>query len=239
MRIRIKFKKYGAMKFIGHLDMMRYFQKAMRRAEIDICYSEGFSPHQIMSFAAPLGVGITSDGEYLDIEVNSTYSTKEAIERLNTTMVEGVEVLDYVELYENAKKAMSVVASASYTLSYKEGYNSPYTANEWKEIIREKFIDRSSFIIIKKTKKSEKEMDLKPLVDQFDVSDNAGTIEFSIKVTTGSTNNVKPELVLQSIYKELNLEYDTDAIQIHRKDVFAFNDKEELVPLIAFGREIL
>lgn len=72
MRIRIKFKKYGAMKFIGHLDMMRYFQKAMRRAEIDICYSEGFSPHQIMSFAAPLGVGITSDGEYLDIEVNST-----------------------------------------------------------------------------------------------------------------------------------------------------------------------
>lgn len=56
------------MKFIGHLDTMRYFQKAMRRADIDIAYSTGFSPHQIMSFAAPLGVGITSDGEYLDIE---------------------------------------------------------------------------------------------------------------------------------------------------------------------------
>ena len=72
MKIRIKVRKYGVMKFIGHLDMMRYFQKAMRRAEIDIAYSEGFSPHQIMSFAAPLGVGITSDGEYLDIEVHST-----------------------------------------------------------------------------------------------------------------------------------------------------------------------
>ena len=58
MKIRIKFRKYGVMKFIGHLDMMRYFQKAMRRAEIDIAYSEGFSPHQIMSFAAPLGVGV-------------------------------------------------------------------------------------------------------------------------------------------------------------------------------------
>ena len=64
MRIRIKFRKYGVMRFIGHLDIMRYFQKAMRRANIDIAYSEGFSPHQIMSFAAPLGVGITSDGEY-------------------------------------------------------------------------------------------------------------------------------------------------------------------------------
>ena len=60
------------MKFIGHLDMMRYFQKAVRRAKIDIRYSEGYSPHQIMSFAAPLGVGITSDGEYFDIEVNES-----------------------------------------------------------------------------------------------------------------------------------------------------------------------
>lgn len=48
MKIRIRFRKYGVMKFIGHLDVMRYFQKAMRRAHIDICYSEGFSPHQIM-----------------------------------------------------------------------------------------------------------------------------------------------------------------------------------------------
>ena len=62
MKIRIKFSKYGNMKFIGHLDVMRYFQKAIRRADVDIRYSGGFSPHQIMSFAAPLGVGITSNG---------------------------------------------------------------------------------------------------------------------------------------------------------------------------------
>ena len=95
MKIRIKFRKYGVMKFIGHLDMMRYFQKAMRRAEIDIAYSEGFSPHQIMSFAAPLGVGITSDGEYLDIEVHSTRSSIESVKALNDTMVEGVEIVSY------------------------------------------------------------------------------------------------------------------------------------------------
>ena len=48
MKIRIKFEKDGVMRYIGHLDIMRYFQKSMRRAEIDICYSTGFSPHQIM-----------------------------------------------------------------------------------------------------------------------------------------------------------------------------------------------
>ena len=76
MKIRIKFRKYGTMKFIGHLDVMRYFQKAIRRAEVNIRYSEGFSPHQIMSFAAPLGVGITSEGEYVDIEVLDTENSK-------------------------------------------------------------------------------------------------------------------------------------------------------------------
>ena len=66
MKIRVKFSKHGAMKFIGHLDIMRYFQKAIRRAEIPIVFTEGFSPHMVMSFANPLGVGLTSDGEYLD-----------------------------------------------------------------------------------------------------------------------------------------------------------------------------
>ena len=61
MKIRIKFSKYGTMKYIGHLDMMRFFQKAIRRAGIDVKYSEGFSPHQIMSFAAPLGAGQRRD----------------------------------------------------------------------------------------------------------------------------------------------------------------------------------
>ena len=100
IKIRIKFRKYGVMRFIGHLDIMRYFQKAMRRAEIDICYSEGFSPHQIMSFAAPLGGGTTSLGEYFDME-------------------EGVEVTEYVKLPDNAKTAMSMVAAADYDLFFK------------------------------------------------------------------------------------------------------------------------
>ena len=99
MKIRIKFRKYGTMKFIGHLDVMRYFQKAIRRSEVNIRYSEGFSPHQIMSFAAPLGVGITSKGEYVDIEVLDTENSKKMIDRLNAVMSEGFEILSERSLY--------------------------------------------------------------------------------------------------------------------------------------------
>ena len=58
MKVRVKFAKYGCMKFIGHLDVMRFFQKAIRRAGIDVAYSTGYSPHQIMSFASPLGLSL-------------------------------------------------------------------------------------------------------------------------------------------------------------------------------------
>ena len=68
MKTRMRFTKTGSMKFIGHLDCMRFFQKAIRRAKLDVAYSQGYSPHQLMSFASPLGVGITSDGEYLDVD---------------------------------------------------------------------------------------------------------------------------------------------------------------------------
>ena len=57
MKVRIKFSKEGPMKFVGHLDTMRYFQKALRRAELPVAFSGGYSPHMIMSFAVPLGVG--------------------------------------------------------------------------------------------------------------------------------------------------------------------------------------
>ena len=186
MKIRIKFRKSGVMKFIGHLDIMRYFQKAMRRADIDICYSEGFSPHQIMSFAAPLGVGITSDGEYLDIEVHESKSTKEAMADLNATMVEGVEITGYVKLPDNAKTAMSLVAAADYKLFFKEGYEVPFTKTEAKQAILDYFITPSEVLITKQTKKSEKIMDLKQLVYDFKVEGTEEAPEFYINLCTGS-----------------------------------------------------
>ena len=92
MKVRIKFTKTGAMKFVGHLDTMRYFQKAIRRAELPVAFSGGYSPHMIMSFAAPLGVGTTSLGEYFDMELTEKVPTAEIEDRLNAVMVEGVTI---------------------------------------------------------------------------------------------------------------------------------------------------
>ena len=114
MKIRIKFSKYGSTKFIGHLDMQRYFQKLIRRSAIDIAYSQGYNPHQIMSFAQPLGVGTTSCGEYLDIEVNSYSDRENVLSSLNENSVDEIIIYDFKEIPDNSKPAMTSVAAGSY-----------------------------------------------------------------------------------------------------------------------------
>lgn len=235
MKIRMKFRKYGTMKFIGHLDIMRYFQKCMRRGGIDIAYSGGFSPHQIMSFAAPLGVGITSDGEYVDIEVNSTESSAISLKKLNEVMVEGIEVTSYRKLKDTDKKAMSLVAAADYKVSLKNGYEVPQV--NYEEAYGKFYVEPSEILITKQTKKSEKVMDLKKLLYDFKIYYEEGKPVFYLKVCTGSTDNVKPELVLEAFYQSVGLVLDPLSIQIHRLDVYGW-EGENLVSLEEMGEVI-
>ncbi len=232
MNIRMKFKKHGCMKFIGHLDIMRYFQKAIRRADIDIAYSEGFSPHMIMSFAAPLGVGLTSEGEYVDLQVHSCKSSKEAVEALNRVMVEGMEVVSFLRLPDNVKNAMASVAAADYLVKFREGY----APENWEEKFQA-FLQKDEIRIIKKTKKSEAEVDLKPMIYECQLRDGG----IFMKVACGSVNNLKPELVMEAFARDAGIELAPFALEVERLEVYADLGTEEarkLVPLEELGEEI-
>ncbi|WP_026891349.1 TIGR03936 family radical SAM-associated protein [Lacrimispora aerotolerans] len=232
MKVRIKFIKHGPVKFIGHLDIMRYFQKAIRRAEIDIKYSEGFSPHQVMSFAAPLGVGLTSNGEYMDIEVNSMTDTKTMMDQLNAVMVEGISVTDCHVLDERAKNAMSLVAAADYTLTFREG-KEPADLESFFQGLSE-FMKQSEILITKKTKKGEKEVDIKTGIYELSVDGE----RIFMKVSSGSADNLKPELVMEAYYQFLGLTLPEFAFHIQREEVYGNTGDDEnrnLVPLGLMG----
>ena len=232
MNIRMKFKKNGCMKFIGHLDIMRYFQKAIRRAEIDIAYSEGFSPHMIMSFAAPLGVGLTSEGEYVDLQVNSCESSKAAVDALNKVMVEGMEVVSFKLLPEDVKNAMSSVAAADYFVNFREGY----APENWEEKFTD-FLKKEEMLIVKKTKRSEAEVDLKPMLYKTKLK-GGGVF---MQVACGSVNNLKPELVMEAFAKDAGIELVPFALEVCRLEVYADLGDEttkKLVPLEELGEDI-
>lgn len=231
MKLRVKFSKHGAIKFIGHLDVMRYFQKAIRRAGIDITYTEGFSPHQIMSFASPLGVGLESNGEYMDIEVNSLTSSQDILKRLNRQMAEGIEVLEVKLLQESAGNAMASVAAAKYTIRFREGYEPDF---EYKVLLNA-FYQQDEIVVTKKTKKREATFDMKPFIYDCHV-ENDGAI--SLTVDASSSGNIKPSLVIRAFYENCGKELNEVALMITREETYTnLGDETQrrLVPLGAVG----
>lgn len=235
MKTRLKFNKYGSMKFVGHLDIMRYFQKAFRRSGIDVAYSQGFSPHQQMSFAAPLGVGLTSDGEYLDLELNTAESFPIMLNKINAVMADGIQVLTIKMLPQDSKNAMSIVAAADYKVSLKDGYS---ICEDFSDKFSE-FMKQNEIVIMKKSKRTEKEVDIRPFIYHYgctkvefaaeigrnlehSVADTyENQTEVYLQLATGSVNNLKPELVIEAFCAYIQLPYQEFAFQIHRIEVYA------------------
>ena len=92
-------------------------------------------------------------------------------------------------------------------------------------------------LVTKQTKKSERVVDIKPLVYAFEVAGTEEAPRFEINLSTGSTDNLKPELVLEWLFDRMGIPYNANAIQIHRRDVYA-KEGEQFVSLLAMGEEI-
>ena len=218
MKVRVKFEKTEGMRFVGHLDLMRFFQKSIRRANIPIKYSEGFSPHQIMSFAAPLGLGIEGLGEYMDIELYDEacagLKSDEAVKILNENMCEGMEVLSFRQLKGPKKNAMSSVGLADYILLFnlsgindEDNIQSNFSENDFRKY-PELLMSNESLLIEKKSKDKVKVLDIMPFIRHIEYTRNTvvnkksfyGDMIF-MNITQGSTDNLKPELVLQALKK--------------------------------------
>lgn len=192
---------------------MRYFQKAMRRAEIPIAFTSGYSPHMIMSFAQPLGVGVTSDGEYFDIELTRPISSKDCVEQLNAVMVEGIDIVSMGEISEDRRASgMAIVAAADYLVRLKTGP----IPEEWYKNIQE-FLCAPQISIMKKTKKSEREVDIKPMIYECFMKEEG----LFLRLCTGSEENLKPNLVMQAFLTFMGVPVDALDLHYHRMEVYA------------------
>lgn len=239
MKIRIKFEKHGSMRYIGHLDVMRYFQKAFRRCDLKVEYSQGFNPHQLMSFAAPLGVGLTSSGEYMDVRLSEAPPKEELFKRINSVMNDEILVSDIAFVKDDLKPSMSSLAAADYLVIGKARY--PYPPKIYSEI--DHFLTQNDIMITKKTKKGEATVDIRPFLYEFRILDpvsepffdqktvfeiyNDGDIVsgdpivcFYMKVSAGSVFNVKPEQVMECFYQFMGLEFQKIFYHYHRLDLY-------------------
>lgn len=226
MKLRIKFQKFGPVRFIGHLDVMRFFQKAIRRAGIDVAYTGGFSPHQIMTFAAPLGVGLESQGEYMDIEVHSLTSCEDVKERLNAVSVPGIEVVSVKVLPEDAGNAMASVTAAAYRVRFRDGRAPAADLSRALPI----FLAREQIPYQKETKKGGRELDLRPGI--YELTWDGQTLYLLLDAS--SAGNIKPSQVIEALLADCDEFLRENALWITREDVYT-GQPGSFVPLGEIG----
>ena len=217
LRVRVKFAKYGPMKFIGHLELMRYLMSAVRRTQIPVKYDEGMHQRMIMSFAMPLGVGPTSSAEYMDIELEEPISTEKAMAQLEPHMCEGLDILDFREVDGGKKtKAMTIVAAADYEVWFREGFEPDW---DWKAALKE-FCGRKSIPWVKETKKGTREVDMREWIYDVQIREGSdGTDSVYLRLCCSVGDNLKPEQLFGEMFRLYGHSLPQFALQVHRLDL--------------------
>ena len=193
--IRIKFKKYGSLMYVSHLDTAKTMQRIMLRAGIDIWYTEGFNPQPKIVFAVPLPVGVESECEFMDIKINSYMSCEEIASRLSANFPDEMKIID---VYEPEVKLKNIIY-----IDYEMEITSPNvgenTANEIEELLSK------DVYVIKKSKGTEKEINVRDYIRSVSVKNEDGRIKIYTVLCGGGDKNINPELVIEAIRSNTNL----------------------------------
>ncbi|MDR1641803.1 MAG: TIGR03936 family radical SAM-associated protein, partial [Clostridiales bacterium] len=179
------FKKTGAMVFIGHLDLLKVLQRAVARANLPVAFSQGFNPHQEMSFALPLPLGMEGLGELVEIEFAQPLETDLVVSSLNKSLPSGLSFTDCRFMADGEKHSASLVAAAEYELE----------ANSQAEEKLAELMSKPEILVMKRTKKGTSEVDIKPDIFSAMVSD--GTLKMTL--AAGGARNLKAEVVAKEL----------------------------------------
>lgn len=227
-RFRIEFAKGDEVRFLSHLDVMKAFERAIRRAEIPIAFSEGFNPHPKMNFASALAVGVTSDGEFMDIELKHNMQVLEIVQMLAKALPPGLDLKAGREVPDHAPSLMSEVDRAVYQVIAKlKSTVEPGLITD--ELAR--FLGQNEIIISKRTKKGIKPKDIKPGILGVEVLTEQNTLRFTIMTKTGSEGNVRPEEVVVAYTKHSGLPIDCDSLYIRRSGLYVEKDGKLISPM--------
>ncbi|MGE5629085.1 MAG: TIGR03936 family radical SAM-associated protein [Solirubrobacterales bacterium] len=233
MRYLIKFSKESEIKFVAHLDLMRTIQRMMKRSGLPVMYSKGFNPHINLSLAQPLAVGVYSSGDYMDASFEEEVNEQTIKEALNRYAPPGIKIYEVVKIKEEENKrvfrGMAEVDAAKYCIKIK-CKDTNTVNNEVKELLK-----RKNWNITKKSKKTEKEVDIKPLVKNFDFHITENILVIDAVVSCGSSENLSAELLARYI-KDNTSGCDEEAfVDIQRKEMYAVLGGK-LIPLYRYAK---
>lgn len=210
----LKYSRGEEVKYISHLDFVRFIHRVIRRAGLPMEFSQGFNPHPIMTVAMPLSVGITSESEYMKIGFNGEFSEDYIKDTLNKNMPRGFSVLA-VKKDEEKKYDFKKLDRAEYIV----------TVETIGETDLKKFLENNELNVMKKSKSGFKEADIRPYIYEIsEISRDENSIVLKMQLAAGNNYNLKPETVLDAMEKYSD-NFKVEFWTIHRSKILA-QDKE-------------
>ncbi len=195
MRMMVVFEKGAALRHIGHLDLMRTMQRALRRSGLPVRYSQGFNPHIEMSFASPLGVGVVGLHEIMDIPMGQAVPEEEFVLRLNKALPECLRVRRARALEDDFPTLMALVAASRYTLRL--------LGSEASRAVAEKlpaFLALSEYQALRKTKSGEAMCNIRPFVLEMSAEETGGEVCLRAVLSNTPAGTLKPSLLMKSLW---------------------------------------
>ena len=193
MRMIAEFEKMGRMSWFSHLDLQNTMQRALRRAQLPVVYSQGFNPHVLTSFATALSVGCQSRGEVMEVEMAGEISPEEFAEKLNACLPDGLKVRRCASVPDSAPALMAKVAEAGYDIT---APNADLTQAV------EAFLKAEEVMVEKRSKTKTRLVNIRPMVHEITCAFDGKDSRLSMVLEQTNANALKVELVMQALAPE-------------------------------------
>lgn len=212
-KARMRFSKTDEAAYISHLDLMHCMQRAIARAHLPVWYTEGFNPHIYISVALPLSTGYSGEWEFLDFNCTADEIPADAVERLNAVMPSGLSVQEVYPLEDGGRKVRDIAYSKfEITWEFDDGVLEGFCG------AAEALFARDEILILKKSKRGEKEVNIKDYMRGITLEPDTDCVR-AYTILGAGNNNLSPEYLTKTIIRELP-QYEPDGANYHHLMVY-------------------
>ena len=220
MRAMIRFGKQPRLRFISHLDLQRFFQRALNRTGLPIAWTQGFNPHPILSFGSALALGWTSEYEILDVKLSAPMGRKRTEDAMRAALPVDLPVLEVRLVDDRHPAPMAMVRASDYEIAL-SGETAAATLDAAEEFLR-----RESVMAVRKTKSGEREVDIRPMAL---LLEREGDV-LSARLMLTEKDTLKPDLLVRALAEIAGVE--VPEMRIHRRCLLGEDESGALKPLM-------
>jgi radical SAM family uncharacterized protein/radical SAM-linked protein len=192
-RVRMLYSKRGCARFLSHLDVVRSYLQALRRLRVPLQYTEGFTPRPKLAFSHPLPLGMASSAELVDVWLAKP-PPPTLVQALTTFLPEGITILEAREIFPKAPSLTETVNAVAYTARV-----GAHLSTEDAEARLRRFLQRTSCFVVRRTKGSERRVDLRGQVLDGRLTDEEGSVILHVTTRVGEPGQGKPRDLFAAI----------------------------------------